>query len=71
MRRRGGERYILKDNTTHPRDISAVYQEKKIILSQFSMVLTMVICITLRTTQFLTLCLLSGIPAKNTNMLSL
>ena len=38
-----GGGYILKDNITHPRDISAVYH-KKIILSQFSRVLTMVIC---------------------------
>ena len=35
--------YIFKDNITHPRDISAVYHKKKIILSQFSRVLTMVI----------------------------
>jgi len=43
----GGGRYILKDNITHPCDISAVYHKKKIILSHFSRVLTMLICKTL------------------------
>jgi len=57
-----GGGFILKDNITHPCDISAVYHKKKIILSQFSRVLTMVICITLMVKQFIRLCPSSGIP---------